>query len=970
MRCLLFGLIRTVRSFSCVFSDPVWTSRLSRLDRSSARQLKDQLTSQNALGYRAEPKSGSMLKEVFEWKEQHFHKVLLVRVGEFYEAWGVDAIMLVEHCGLNAMGGKARAGCPIRNVQPTLDGLTNAGLSVAVYEEDDDTKNTGLKKSRSLSQIVSPGAATYVTKDCLFEDVEFRQVKPYACVSTEDGGDSWSVVFLDVDSRLATMTEGLSRDGAKALLSTSFVPPLYHHERAHLVDASRHSAERLAGEIHEEKARLPDTTDAAQALSLAVAQELSLDLDSFANDVSVRRSTRRKPLFAHSAREIGLYDTPDVPSLLKRLLPTKAHATSKVWLRQWLASPPSLRSANAMRSALSALSISSGSVAIPKNIPCRRKLVRLLAERQGNCHFFHELADACRCSSVNLRDPLLEAVCDPLKTLVEIEEDERVDADAAADIVDAITSVVLDQSESDEAPTGGGDFVPSSFFAKNEETFLGTVRREGEYGAARDAVDLAASILIKAVEEDFGGALACHDIVNNVLYLKKRIPEKKMIHPRDRHRREMSGKFTTDRVDAALADYSEACGRATKKAAKALQNLCEKLDIRRDDVLGATAFSEVMTVAVEHAYASALQGWGLPTASSTERSLDLRGLSPYWLDRATSVRNDVELNPGGVVVLTGPNAAGKSTTLRSVATAALLGSAGLHAPVTAARIPSRLDAVFIRAASRGDAPSLGKSAFSREMDDVALLLRECTEDSLVLVDEIGRGTSATEASALCASLLIEFAERRYSGIFATHLHEMIPLLPHNFFEFWRTRIEYVDKSPEFTYVLEKGISNQSLALHCAQRAGIPSNILERARDMIDDDDENDSSLETEQEDSLQVFKRIVESKAREEAVLVDSGREPPPRLAHVSCVYALDLGDDLLYVGETDNVRTRLNKHRKKGPRWLGANAVVSPTTDKSQARQLETLVIRELMARGVPLASTADSRHILKPPDDLLASE
>lgn len=61
--------------------------------------------------------------------------MLLTRVGEFYETYGVDAVMMMQHAGLNRMGQEIRAGCPRKNVQQTLDGLTGAGLTVAVYEE-------------------------------------------------------------------------------------------------------------------------------------------------------------------------------------------------------------------------------------------------------------------------------------------------------------------------------------------------------------------------------------------------------------------------------------------------------------------------------------------------------------------------------------------------------------------------------------------------------------------------------------------------------------------------------------------------------------------------------------------------------------------------------------------------------------------------------------------------------------------
>merc|ERR1719353_628899 len=97
--------------------------------------------------------------------------VLLIRVGDFYEAYGLDALMLVEYAGLNPMSRKARAGCPVGNIQATLDGLTCAGLTVAVYEEVAPANTSEGKyrklKQRALAQIVSPASPTYMYEACL-----------------------------------------------------------------------------------------------------------------------------------------------------------------------------------------------------------------------------------------------------------------------------------------------------------------------------------------------------------------------------------------------------------------------------------------------------------------------------------------------------------------------------------------------------------------------------------------------------------------------------------------------------------------------------------------------------------------------------------------------------------------------------------------------------------------------------------
>ena len=117
----------------------------------------------------------------------------------------------VQHAGLNPMGGRARAGCPWRNVQSTLDGLVDAGLTVAVYEElasPESPRPGGLKrkglKTRALSQVVSPGSATYLMGGdvCLKanEDLEYRDARPYAAIAYS-AATGYTLVTASVDAR-------------------------------------------------------------------------------------------------------------------------------------------------------------------------------------------------------------------------------------------------------------------------------------------------------------------------------------------------------------------------------------------------------------------------------------------------------------------------------------------------------------------------------------------------------------------------------------------------------------------------------------------------------------------------------------------------------------------------------------------------------------------------------------------------
>ena len=124
------------------------------------------------------------------------------------------------------MGNKAKAGCPIKNVQSTLDSLTEAGLSIAVFEEindNDASRGPSAKhqlKKRALTQIVTPGARTYIYDLCLSsDDVQFRDNKPVIGLSRTALGYSVYEVYLD--ERVTIVSSRMTSEAARALIDTT-----------------------------------------------------------------------------------------------------------------------------------------------------------------------------------------------------------------------------------------------------------------------------------------------------------------------------------------------------------------------------------------------------------------------------------------------------------------------------------------------------------------------------------------------------------------------------------------------------------------------------------------------------------------------------------------------------------------------------------------------------------------------------
>lgn len=148
------------------------------------------------------------------------------------------------------------------------------------------------------------------------------------------------------------------------------------------------------------------------------------------------------------------------------------------------------------------------------------------------------------------------------------------------------------------------------------------------------------------------------------------------------------------------------------------------------------------------------------------------GRHPVVERRTAFVPNDLEM-AHELVLVTGPNMAGKSTFLRQTALIALLAQIGSFVPAEEAELPL-FDGIYTRIGASDDLAG-GKSTFMVEMEEVALVLKEATERSLVLLDEVGRGTSSLDGVAIATALAEALHERRCYTLFATHYFELTAL---------------------------------------------------------------------------------------------------------------------------------------------------------------------------------------------------
>ncbi|HQZ01650.1 MAG TPA: DNA mismatch repair protein MutS [Thauera sp.] len=194
------------------------------------------------------------------------------------------------------------------------------------------------------------------------------------------------------------------------------------------------------------------------------------------------------------------------------------------------------------------------------------------------------------------------------------------------------------------------------------------------------------------------------------------------------------------------------------------------------------------------------------------------------------IRNDARLAPHRrMLMITGPNMGGKSTFMRQVALICLLAHVGSFVPADAAEL-GPLDAIFTRIGASDDLAS-GRSTFMVEMTEAAAILHGATEHSLVLMDEIGRGTSTFDGLALAAAIARQLLERNRSlTLFATHYFELTRLNA-DYPECANVHLDAVEHGHKivFLHTLEEGPASQSYGIEVAALAGIPAPVIRDAR---------------------------------------------------------------------------------------------------------------------------------------------
>ena len=301
-------------------------------------------------------------------------------------------------------------------------------------------------------------------------------------------------------------------------------------------------------------------------------------------------------------------------------------------------------------------------------------------------------------------------------------------------------------------------------------------------------------------------------------------------------------RYITPELKELEIAISSAQGRQLRLEEQLFGELVDRVAGHIDELLRTAQALAELDVLCSLAQCAAERGYVRPEFAQDSEFDIVDGRHPVMeaVLRTHFVPNDLHLRTGEhrFILLTGPNMGGKSTYLRQAALLTIMAQIGSFVPAKSARL-GVVDRIFTRIGA-GDDLASGQSTFYLEMAEAANILRRCTRRSLLLIDEVGRGTGTIDglsiAQAIC-EFLLGLDEHAPMVLFATHFHELVSLADH-----WKlvanyhiTAVENTarDGAPVFSHRVLPGSSSRSFGIEVARMAGLPDAVIERAQEIAD-----------------------------------------------------------------------------------------------------------------------------------------
>jgi DNA mismatch repair protein MutS len=294
-------------------------------------------------------------------------------------------------------------------------------------------------------------------------------------------------------------------------------------------------------------------------------------------------------------------------------------------------------------------------------------------------------------------------------------------------------------------------------------------------------------------------------------------------------------RFTTDELEKIGMEIETASEREKRLNEEIFSEFLEKIQIFTQNLLKASRSIGFLDVLIAFAQTAYEYDWVKPQIEDSKILYIKDGKHPalsILLKEEKFIPNSVELNEDeSMWIITGPNMAGKSVFLKQCALISFLAHIGSYVPAKEAKI-GIMDRIFFRTGASDDI-ARGRSTFFVEMEELASILKNMTEKSFVLLDEVGRGTSTFDGVSIAWATAEYINKRKVRCLFATHFHEL-SFLEHNLkgIRNMHFSAERIGGNLVFIRKIKRGAAGRSWGIDVAKLAGIPQEIIEKAEKIL------------------------------------------------------------------------------------------------------------------------------------------
>ncbi len=770
------------------------------------------------------------MRQYYDIKEEHQEELLFFRLGDFYELFFEDGETAARELELTLTSKNAgleervpMCGVPFHSVKPYIEKLVNKGYKIAICEQLEDPKNTKGMVKRGVVEVISKG--TIVDSELLSEhennyiasilDYSFVYVLCYADISTGE------INIMNVEHNQEKLLNEILNLKIKEVILKENTDP----EFIGLLKVNYNIEVTISSQIYEEKIELVEEIEDVRfkesvkhLLYYLIVKELK-DITHI-KKVNLLNKDDYLAMDVHTIRNLEIFET----------LRLKERTYSLIWLLdKTKTSMGSRKLKDFLMHPLKNKEIINERYDKIEKLNTEFILKDELREALYNIYDIERLCGKIANNSINARDLL--QLKNSLKVLPNLKEiAKKLGFTYKIETFQAMYEL-LEKAIFEEPPVTikEGSLIKSGFNEELDE--LKSIRKNGKNFIAEFENTLKNNTGIKNLKVGYNRVFGYYievskgqvSLVSEDLKWERRQTLtncERFISPELKEKEALILNAEEKIIDLEYNLFNE-IKETIKKSLTDLKDTAEVIS-------ELDALTSLAVCAEEYHFVR-------PTLNQ-DHKIDIKdGFHPV-IERVSNhayVRNDCLMDKNiNTLLITGPNMSGKSTFMRQLAIIVLLAQIGSYVPATSATLPI-MDKIFTRIGASDDLVS-GESTFMVEMKEAKNAILNATENSLILFDELGRGTSTYDGMSL-AEAILEYVNThiKCKTLFSTHYHELTQI-EKKFSNIKNVHVSAKEENGTITFLhkIKEGAVDKSYGIHVAKLSGMPDELIKRASEIL------------------------------------------------------------------------------------------------------------------------------------------